>query len=101
MTGNLLKNSYPSNSELRYLKRSRNTPLFFIYFNQYARVVHLVECLLPKEKVAGSSPVSRSTTLEYTYHFCYNTIAYAGVAQLVEHSLRKGKVVGSNPSTSF
>lgn len=44
-----------------------------------------VECLLPKQKVAGSNPVRRS-------------VNYAKVAQLVEQSLRKGKVVGSTPT---
>lgn len=61
----------------------------------HARVVQLVECLLPKEKIAGSNPVSRF--LFYSLlQYCY----IADVAQLVEHSLRKGQVDGSIPSIS-
>ena len=46
----------------------------------------MVEHLLPKQRVAGSSPVSRSK--------------FAGVAQLVEQLTRNEQVGGSSPPTS-
>jgi hypothetical protein len=46
---------------------TRNGPLFFVEY-RCARVVQLVECLLPKQKVAGSNPVSRFIPLTYSVY---------------------------------
>ena len=48
----------------------------------FGDVLQLVECMLCKHKVTGSSPV----------------VSSAFVAQLAEHSYGKGKVPGSNPA---
>ena len=39
--------------------------LFLVYLI-YAGVTQLVECLLPKQDAAGSSPVTRSNDLQLT-----------------------------------
>ena len=50
-----------------------------------AGIAQLVEHQLPKLRVAGSNPVSRSILIK------------AHVAQLVEHILGKDVVIGSSP----
>ena len=50
----------------------------------------MVECLLPKQKVAGSIPVSRSRA---------RLLPHATLAQLVEQCFRKAEVPGSNPGS--
>jgi hypothetical protein len=56
------------------------------FFLIIAGVAQLEEHQLPKLRVAGSSPVSRS--------------GYADVAQSVEHILGKDEVTGSSPVIS-
>lgn len=61
-----------------------SNPIFSEIYDhkRFGDVLQLVECMLCKHKVTGSSPV----------------ISNAFVAQLAEHSYGKGKVPGSNPA---
>lgn len=61
-----------------------SNPIFSEVYDHktFGDVLQLVECMLCKHKVTGSSPV----------------VSSAFVAQLAEHSYGKGKVPGSNPA---
>ncbi len=55
----------------------------------------MVEHQLPKLRVAGSNPVSRSI-----FGRLFEVACFAQVAQSVEHILGKDEVTGSNPVLS-
>ncbi len=65
--------------------------------NLNAVVVQLVECFLPKEEIAGSSPVYRSIYFYEEWVRKRSPRLKANVAQLVEQCFRKAEVKGSNP----
>ena len=68
-----------------------------IFATAIAKVAQLVEHNLAKVRVAGSSPVFRSTHPSEDERATKLTTKIAKVAQLVEHNLAKVRVAGSSP----
>ena len=51
------------------MTRDRRPDSSVVYFEEDAGVTQLVECLLPKQNVVGSSPITRSPASDFHWSF--------------------------------